>query len=166
MKPLSEIEFEVLRGSALGETYAETGRRIFITEKSVSNVATRIMRKLDAKTMPHAVHLAYQFGLLRRERHGDHAGYAAHTRRGETPCDACTEGELEYRAQRRQMRRQTAADGLQALPVAPLEPQQAREGAWTPVSRPNSASATPRPQRPQNGAQSLNAAPPARKRTA
>jgi DNA-binding CsgD family transcriptional regulator len=105
---LSDIELQVLRGTANGETYAETASRIFITEKSVSNVATRIMRKLDAKSMPHAVHLAWEAGLFRRERHGDHAGFAAHRYRGEEPCEACWAGERAYRAERRQRRRQEA----------------------------------------------------------
>jgi len=105
MTELTDIELAVLRGAAAGETYAETSCRIFITEKSVSNVATRIMRKLGAKTMPHAVHLAYQAGLLRRERHGDHAGFAAHRYRQEEPCDACRAGERAYRAEQRRRRR-------------------------------------------------------------
>ncbi|MER7788575.1 helix-turn-helix transcriptional regulator [Streptomyces sp. NPDC097640] len=94
---LTDNELAVLRGAADGETYAETARRIFLTEKSVSNVAIRVMRKLDAKTMAQAVHLAHQAGLLRRERHGDHAGYTAHLRRGERPCGPCRLGERAYR---------------------------------------------------------------------
>lgn len=94
---LTDNELAVLRGAADGETYAETSRRIFLTEKSVSNVATRVMRKFGAKTMAQAVHLAHQAGLLRRERHGDHAGYTAHLRRGEPPCGLCRAGERVYR---------------------------------------------------------------------
>lgn len=94
---LTENETAVLRGAADGETYAETARRIFLTDKSVSNVAARVMRKLGAKTMAQAVHLAHQEGLLRRERHGDHAGYTAHLRRGEPPCGPCRLGERVYR---------------------------------------------------------------------
>lgn len=111
MSPLTAIELDVLRGAANGETYAATAKRIFITEKSVSNVATRIMRKLGAQSMAHAVHLAYQAGILRRERHGDHAGFTAHTRRGEDPwaCTrGCPEGERAYRAARRQQREAAA----------------------------------------------------------
>lgn len=111
MTDLTVIELDVLRGSANGETYAETARRIFITEKSVSNVARRVMRKLDARTMPHAVHLAWQAGILRRERHGDHAGFTAHVRRGEDPwaCQqGCPEGERAYRTGRRQQRKEAA----------------------------------------------------------
>jgi DNA-binding CsgD family transcriptional regulator len=115
---LSDVELKVLRGTANGETYAETASRIFITEKSVSNVATRVMRKLDAKSMPHAVHLAYQAGLFRRERHGDHAGFAAHRYRDEEPCEACWAGERAYRAEQRQKRRQEPASGHQGAPEA------------------------------------------------
>ncbi|MGW4075946.1 response regulator transcription factor [Streptomyces asiaticus] len=99
---LTDNELAVLRGAADGETYAETSRRIFLTEKSVSNVATRVMRKLNAKTMAQAVHLAHQAGLLRRERHGDHAGYTAHLRRGEKPCEPCRLGERAYRNGKRE----------------------------------------------------------------
>lgn len=94
---LTDNEMAVLRGAADGETYAETSRRIFLTEKSVSNVAARVMRKLGAKSMAHAVHLAHAAGLLRPERHGDHAGYTAHLRRGESPCGLCRAGERVYR---------------------------------------------------------------------
>lgn len=113
MSLLSDVELKVLRGTANGETYAETAGRIFITEKSVSNVATRVMRKLDAKSMPHAVHLAYQAGLFRRERHGDHAGFAAHRYRDEEPCEACWAGKRAYRVEQRQKRRQEAVSGPQ-----------------------------------------------------
>jgi hypothetical protein len=61
----------------------------------------------------HAVHLAYQAGLLRRERHGDHAGFAAHRYRDEEPCDECWAGERAYRAERRQRRRQEGSGGPQ-----------------------------------------------------
>ena len=108
---LTDIELDVLRGAADGETYADTSRRIFITEKSVSNVARRVMRKLGADTMPHAVLLACRAGLLdgRPRRHGDHAGFAAHGRRGEAPCDACVNGELDYQTARKHARRSQEA---------------------------------------------------------
>ncbi|MFJ8208149.1 helix-turn-helix transcriptional regulator [Streptomyces sp. NPDC096033] len=110
MADLTVTELNVLQGAATGESYAATARRIFITEKSVSNVATRVMRKLGAETMPHAVLLACQAGILdgRPRRHGDHAGYVAHKRRGEDPKDCpfgCQEGELAYKAARWRARR-------------------------------------------------------------
>lgn len=108
---LSRNELDVLQGAADGETYAETGSRIFITEKSVSNIAARAMRKLDAKTMPHAVILACRAGLLdgKPRRHGDHAGYAAHLYRREDPCALCKAGERVYRNARRSQPRKAAA---------------------------------------------------------
>ncbi|WP_370269376.1 hypothetical protein [Streptomyces sp. V4I8] len=80
---------------------------------SVGKLHTEIFRKLGAKSMPHAVHLAYQTGILRRERHGDHAGYAAHVYRGEDPCDRCKAGEKTYRTERRQQRRGATTDQQQ-----------------------------------------------------
>ena len=107
---LTDNELEVLNGAAAGETYADTARRIFLTRKSVSNVATRVMRKLGAKTMPQAVLLACQAGLLdgrpRSQRHGDHTGYTNHQKRGEEACDACKAGEAAYQVERRRKRRQ------------------------------------------------------------
>ncbi|MFI5992442.1 helix-turn-helix transcriptional regulator [Streptomyces sp. NPDC051362] len=132
MSVLSDVELKVLRGTANGETYAETASRIFITEKSVSNVATRVMRKLDAKSMPHAVHLAYQAGLFRRERHGDHAGFAAHRYRDEEPCEACWAGERAYRAEQRQKRRQEAVSGPQGAQEAARGARDGRGAATAP----------------------------------
>ncbi|NUU21066.1 MAG: helix-turn-helix transcriptional regulator [Streptomycetaceae bacterium] len=112
MRPtLTDIERDVLQGAADGETYAETSARIFITEGSVSNVATRIMRKLDARSMPQAVLLACRAGILdgKPRRHGDHAGYAAHQYRGEEPCDLCKAGERKYRNERRNKPKENAA---------------------------------------------------------
>ncbi|MFD4912807.1 hypothetical protein ACFWNR_06245 [Streptomyces virginiae] len=64
------------------------------------------MEKLDAENAAHAVFLACRAGLLdgRPQRHGDHAGYAAHKYRGEDPKDCrhgCWEGEQAYRAAQR-----------------------------------------------------------------
>jgi hypothetical protein len=57
------------------------------------------------------VSLAYERGLLAPAgRHGDHAGYMRHVRRGEDPktCPhGCHAGELAYRAQRRAARTTT-----------------------------------------------------------
>ncbi|MFE9844735.1 response regulator transcription factor [Streptomyces goshikiensis] len=110
MTLLTVHEMAVLEGAAAGETYAETGHRIYLTEGSISNVATRVMRKLGAASMPQAVLLACRAGLLdgRPQRHGDHAGYAAHVYRGEDPkaCPhGCWEGEKAYRTKQRQARK-------------------------------------------------------------
>ncbi len=107
--PLVDREIQVLGLIAQGGSYAEIAAQLHLAHASVKNYAASAIKKLGARSQAHAVHLAYQAGIFRRERHGDHAGYAAHIRRDETPCDACIEGELQYRAERRQIRRQHAA---------------------------------------------------------
>jgi DNA-binding CsgD family transcriptional regulator len=103
---LTETELAVLRGSAEGWTYAALGRQLALTEKSVGNVAVRVIAKFGAASITHAVFLACQAGILdgQRRRHGDHAGYAAHVYRGEDPKDCphgCWDGERAYRAEQR-----------------------------------------------------------------
>jgi DNA-binding CsgD family transcriptional regulator len=96
---LTGNELAVLRGASEGDTYAVIGRSIHATEKSVGNIAMRVVRKLGAANITHAVLLACHAGILdgRPQRHGDHAGYAAHWYRGEEPCEACRAGERAYR---------------------------------------------------------------------
>lgn len=106
MPSLTANEMAVLQGAAAGETYAQTAARIFLTDKSVSNVGLRVMAKLDAQTMAHAVFLAVQLRILDpNRRHGDHAGFAAHRYYGEEPCDACWAGERAYRRDLRAARK-------------------------------------------------------------
>lgn len=103
---LSENELAVLKGAAAGETYAQTASQICMTEKSVSNVGRRLMAKLGAQTLAHAVFIAVQLKILDpTRRHGDHAGFAAHKYYREDPCQACWEGERAYRAERRAARK-------------------------------------------------------------
>jgi hypothetical protein len=71
------------------------------------------MRALGARTAPQAVLIACQLGLLdgRPQRHGDHAGYEAHRRRGENPKHCrlgCVEGERAHRAAMRAVKAVTA----------------------------------------------------------
>lgn len=102
---LTANEMAVLHGAVAGETYAQTAGRIFLTEKSAANVGLRVMAKLGARTMAHAVYLAVQLRILDpNRRHGDHAGFAAHRYHGEEPCEACWEGERAYRRDRRAAR--------------------------------------------------------------
>lgn len=97
--PLSDLETDVLRLSAEGHSYPEIGRLLGRGTAAVQDTRQRAILKLGAKSSAHAVLLACRAGLLdgRPQRHGDHAGYVAHTRRGEDPCEACREGEQEYR---------------------------------------------------------------------
>jgi DNA-binding CsgD family transcriptional regulator len=108
---LTDNELAVLRGCAAGETNSETAQRLHFNVKAVEKINTRVFRKLGANNAPHAVLLACQAGILdgRPQRHGDHAGYAAHWYRGEDPCDACRRGERVYRNSRRTRMPSTAA---------------------------------------------------------
>lgn len=101
MKPLTAHETRVLELVANGLTHQQIADQLVMTAKGVTPTVNRAIRKLGAHNAPHAIHLAYQAGIFRRQRHGDHAGYVAHTRRQEAPCDACVQGELDYRAGRR-----------------------------------------------------------------
>ncbi|MEU5496135.1 response regulator transcription factor [Streptomyces griseofuscus] len=101
MTPLTDHELRVLRLVALGHTHQEIAEELVMTAKGVTPTVNRAIHKIGARNAPHAVHLAYQAGILRRERHGDHAGYTAHLRRHETPCDDCARGEIAYRRGRR-----------------------------------------------------------------
>lgn len=102
---LSDVELRVLEGRATGLTYMAIAARIHYTYRSAKDVGSRVIDKLGARDMAHAVFLAVQMGLLEpRRRHGDHAGFAAHVYRDEDPCEACREGENEYRRDRRAAR--------------------------------------------------------------
>lgn len=98
---LSDVELTVLEGRANGLTIMAISERLHYTYPSTKDVAKRVMRKLNARNMAHAVLLACHLGLLdgRPQRHGDHAGFAAHQRRGEDPwaCKSCAAGERAYR---------------------------------------------------------------------
>lgn len=108
---LTDREMELLTRVAHGESYPQIARDWVVEQITVRTTGVRVMRKLGANTITHAVFAACQAGILdgRPQRHGDHAGYVAHTRRGETPCDACKQGESEYKAARRESRNTNAA---------------------------------------------------------
>lgn len=110
-QPVTPHQLEALKLAAAGYTHKQIGVQLGIDFKSVGKLFTEVFRKLGARSMPHAVLLACRAGLLdgRPERHGDHAGFTAHVRRGEDPwaCPhGCPEGERAYRAERRNTRRQ------------------------------------------------------------
>ena len=124
MTPLTDHELHILRMIANGHTHAQIARQLCITHKGLTSTVSRAIRKLGATNAPNAVHLAYQAGILRRERHGDHAGFIAHTRRGEDPwaCTrGCPEGERAYRAARRQHASRPAEDDLTPADEARLD---------------------------------------------
>jgi DNA-binding CsgD family transcriptional regulator len=103
---LTDHELRVLAMVSLGRTHQEIAHDLVLTPKGVTPTVNRAIRKLGARNAPHAVLLACRAGILdgRPQRHGDHPGFAAHQRRGEEPCDACWDGEREYRARLRRQR--------------------------------------------------------------
>ena len=95
---LNPAEMTVLRGRANGLTYMQLAAQMHYTYSSTVNVGSRVIEKMGARDMAHAVFIGVQTGLLDpRRRHGEHAGFAAHRYRGEEPCEACWEGERAYR---------------------------------------------------------------------
>ena len=108
---VSEREIDFLERLGRGETTRDIATAWHMEQTSIWTVAERLRKRLGAKTNEQAVLLACRAGLLdgRPQRHGDHAGYVAHQRRGETPCDACAEGEIDYRAERKARRQQQEA---------------------------------------------------------
>ena len=132
--PLVDREVQVLALIAKGGSYAEIAVELHLARASVKNYAHSAIKKLGARSQAHAVHLAHLSGILRRERHGDHAGFVAHTRRGEEPCGACWAGEREYRAELRRKRLQEAAGGR--LPASePARGDRDGRGAARPPER-------------------------------
>lgn len=102
---LTANRLEVLRLIAAGRTYREAARDLGIKPPAVANRMQQVVRQLGASTVPHAVLLACQAGILDGRpflRHGDHAGYEQHVRRRIPICDACREGERAYRAGQRE----------------------------------------------------------------
>ncbi|WP_049581052.1 LuxR C-terminal-related transcriptional regulator, partial [Streptomyces sp. SBT349] len=94
---LTPRQLEILRRVADGQTHQQIARALGLAVVTVRVHSAALRAALGARSLAHAVHLAHGAGLLRRERHGDHASYEAHRRRGEDPCDACRAGERAYR---------------------------------------------------------------------
>lgn len=107
---LNPAELRVLEGRANGLTYMQIAAQLHYTYSSTVNVGSRVIDKMGARDMAHAVFLAVQLRILDpNRRHGDHAGFAAHRYYGEEPCEACWEGERAYRRDRRAARKAHAA---------------------------------------------------------
>lgn len=112
-RPLTTLELHVLEQIANGLSCREIAAANSYTHHAALKTTTRILRKLNAQNRAHAVFLAVATGVLDpTRRHGDHAGFVAHRRRGEEPCEACWEGERAYRRDRRAVRKaaQTATE--------------------------------------------------------
>jgi DNA-binding NarL/FixJ family response regulator len=61
---LSRIEVERLQAYADGETGAGLARTIGVSEQVIKNQRRRILDKLGADSMPHAVALAMRRGII------------------------------------------------------------------------------------------------------
>ena len=107
---LTPHQREYLERLARGETAQQIAKDWHYEQSGSRSIATRIRKKLGAKTNTHAVFIAVQLKILDpSRRHGDHAGFAAHRYYGEEPCKACWEGERAYRRDRRAARKANAA---------------------------------------------------------
>ncbi|MGV2914660.1 helix-turn-helix domain-containing protein [Streptomyces alfalfae] len=104
---LTAREHKVLTLMSEGATYDVVARELSCSNRTASWTGQQVMRKLGAQSIAHAVLLGCRLGLLdgRPQRHGDHAGFAAHRYRGEEPCEACWAGERAYRRDLRAARR-------------------------------------------------------------
>ncbi|MEU0665729.1 hypothetical protein ABZ508_26585 [Streptomyces lavendulocolor] len=111
--PLSGREQALLELMSEGLTFHLAGKALNppADERTARRTLANAYVKLGAENLPHAILLACRAGVLdgRPRRHGDHAGYAAHARAEEEPCDACVEGERAYRAEQRRARRAAKA---------------------------------------------------------
>jgi DNA-binding CsgD family transcriptional regulator len=120
-RELTARQLDVLNRIADGQPWTRIGADLGITIGGVGSINKQILTKLGAVSAPHAVLLACRAGLLdgrpRTQRHGDHAGYTQHQKRGEEACQACKAGERAYQVQRRQRRRETA-DNHETLEAA------------------------------------------------
>ncbi|MFF0166763.1 response regulator transcription factor [Streptomyces prasinus] len=105
---LSDRQLAILRLRADGYSGPQIAAKLTIAVSTVDYHERVICHRLEAVNITNAVDRAYQAGIFRRERHGDHAGYAAHLYRGEDPCDACKTGERAYRNNLRQQREAAA----------------------------------------------------------
>lgn len=113
-RPVPRCEMDVLLLMADGRTLAQIATLWGVERGTVHTFAARLRRRLGAETNPQAVLLACRAGLLdgRPQRHGDHAGYEAHIRRGEDPkqCQhGCWAGERAYRTAQRALRKLPAS---------------------------------------------------------
>lgn len=69
LEPLTELEQDVLEWLARGHTFARVGRLTGLSESGVHGVQARVIVKLDAQNLVHAVHRAHCLGLLENPGH-------------------------------------------------------------------------------------------------
>ena len=61
---LTEREMEILVFAAEGETAGETGERLFLSIETVKGYRKKIIAKLEARNMVHAIAIAFRTGLI------------------------------------------------------------------------------------------------------
>ena len=61
---LTEREIDILRRQAVGQVHREIAPVLFLTKSGVDSLCRRTVKRLGARNMPHAIHLAHQYGLL------------------------------------------------------------------------------------------------------
>lgn len=62
--PLTERELQVLRGMSQGQSNAEIGKELFLSEDTVKTHARRLFRKLGARDRAQAVAIGFRRGLV------------------------------------------------------------------------------------------------------
>jgi DNA-binding CsgD family transcriptional regulator len=68
---LNERELTVLGILAAGYSYDETATKMRLPRGTVSSIASRIIGKLHARNLAHAVHLAHMSGMIHHPRPAD-----------------------------------------------------------------------------------------------
>ena len=63
---LTSRELDVLSLAAEGSSAKETGQRLFISEDTVRTHRRKILKKLGARNMTHAVTIAFRQGVYQR----------------------------------------------------------------------------------------------------
>ena len=64
MKPLGNREFQILGLMAEGLSNKEIGAQLYLSDNTIKEYASRIIRKLEAKNRTNAVWIACRLGLL------------------------------------------------------------------------------------------------------
>jgi len=103
---LTVRERDVLQRAALGESYREIARTWGTGVQAVKSRARSAMRRLGARSIAHAVHLADLQGLISPHGCGHPETYWWHLRHGEPTDDAC---KAAHAALRRAQRNHPAA---------------------------------------------------------
>ena len=61
---LTDREVDILRRQAAGQKQHEIAPTVFMTPSGVDSASRRIVKRLGARNLPNAIHIAHQLGLL------------------------------------------------------------------------------------------------------